>query len=165
MNGPESIRANAHEVLAASKWRASGTILTLLSFPFLVAWSLSTSGHGMADYLKLLATGELSIVRQAIGSAGAIVVITLFVPSAITAIASQKFVSTTDKLIIDPAGHAFAIADIESISIRKGFWRRSLLLRGPGIDGSIDVTWARGLSPDLKRALRADPHLQGVSIE
>ena len=156
--------SGATEILGASKWRALGAALVPIAYPFLLAWGVSTSGHTLADYPALLASGELSPVRQAAGWIAVALFIAVYVPPAITALKAPTFVSTSAHSLFIPSGKKVALDAIKSITFSKTFWHRHMRICGPGLDETVNVTFAGGMLAEMRRALAADPHLRGVKI-
>jgi hypothetical protein len=151
-------------VADASKARALLAVLIPVAFPFIAAFALARSGHTLWDYPSLVASGQLSLVRQLGMWAGLVLVIAVYVPPALTALARRNYLCTTASQLITPSGERFNLAEIKKISVRKTFWHKVLTLQLRDEARRIIVTFARPLAPDIREALKADANLKNISV-
>ena len=154
-----------HTLIKASKGRASVAVLVPFAFPLVVIWALGWSGHSLSDYPHLIATGELSWSRQAMMWMAMTAFVMVYVPPAINALATPVYLATSEQSIIVPSGQKISLADIESISIRKTFWHKIILVRTAGRVETVVVTFARSSTNDIRKKLSADPRLSTLIVE
>lgn len=159
-----TVEDRATSVIIADKTRAFVAVIFPFALPFGLALGLSTSGYSWTEYPSLLASGQLSWVRQGLGWIAMIALIAIHWPPAITALFAPSLVSTSEELLIGPTGDALTIATIEGIELRRGFFHRYMQIRSASGSRTIILTFARGRLADMKRQLEADPHLDRVTV-
>ena len=96
-----------------------------------------------------------------VGLAAAVAV---YVPPALTALASRVYLATTPGQLVTPSGERFDLATVKAISVRKTFWHKELAIQLANETRRIVVTFARGKAPDIRDALKADTNLRDVPI-
>jgi hypothetical protein len=158
------VNTSVNLVVGADKKRAIIAVSIPLAYPFILASALLTSGHSLADYPSLLANGGLSYIRQGSGWVALVGWAAIYMLAALRALLDPVFIETSNLSLRVPSGEAFPISDIESISLVRGFWHRYMRVRAAGADRTVVVTFARGKLADVKRSLKADPHLGNVNI-
>jgi hypothetical protein len=153
-----------HVVADASKARALLAVLVPIAFPFIAAWALAQSGHTLWDYPSLVASGQLPFVGQLGMWVGVVMFIVVYVPPALTALASHEYLWTTASQLITPSGERFDLAEIKAICVRKTFWHKVLTLQLRDEARRVIVTFARPLAPEIREALKADGNLKDIPV-
>ena len=153
-----------HSIVEASKARALLAVLVPFAFPFIIALALAHSGHSLRDYFGLIERGELSPVRQALSWLAMIAFVGIYVPPAVTALASPYYIASTPTELIVPSGERFDLRQVKSISVRKTFWHKVMSVGLPDQTRRIVVTFARPLAPEILSALQEDSDLRNIPI-
>ena len=159
-----SIDTHVHLVADVSKARALVAVLGPLVFPFILAFAIARSGHSFWDYPNLIASGQLTLFRQGAMWVGLVVFITVYVPPALTALASRNYLASTADQLVTPSGERFDLAKVKAISVRKTFWHKELAIQLAEETRSIVVTFARRNASDIREALKADTNLRDIPI-
>ena len=160
MSGIRELRV----ISEASKPCAVLAVLIPPVFPLIMIWALGASGHTLADYPGLLATGEHSVVRQGIMWIAMALFIAIYVPPALVALRAPQYIATDGLCLLVPSGQKFRLADLESLSVRKIFWHKIMHVRAADADQKIVVTFATELAGGLRSAPKVDPDLANVKI-
>jgi len=151
-------------VSEAARSRAASAVVAPILYPVILAIGLSTSGHSLADYPRLIAAGDLSLVRQSVGWLCVVAYAVVYVPPALTALGAKPYIATSKDWLILPSGKRVKVDDILEISLKRGFWQRYLMVQSKDVIRKFIVTFARDDLSSIKSALQNDPELEGVRI-
>jgi hypothetical protein len=148
----------------ASKFRATCALVTPFLYPFVLAVGLSTSGHTLAEYPHLIATGGLSLARQSVGWVCVLAYAFIYIPPALKALSARNYIATSNEWLMVPSGGPLRVQDIDEIKVTRGFWQKYLQVRSKGGLGRFAVTFAKDDVAAIRRSLEADPHLSNATI-
>jgi hypothetical protein len=159
-----STETQIHVIADASKARAAIAVLSPLAFPFIVVFGLGTSGHSLSDYPGLIASGQLSWLRQSAMWVAIVAYAAIYGPPAFTALAARTYIGSTNRDLIIPSAERLDLASIEAVSVRKTFWQKLLIIQSSGLTRRVVITFAKPGTDDIRSALKGDSNLRNVSV-
>jgi len=146
-------------IICRSSWPRAALALCLIgAFPVALIIGIQGSGYNVADYFGLLARGQLSIFRQAVGWLGFVLFAAWYGPSAIVALRHRNYLAADETYFYLPTMKV-ALSEIMSLDIRKNFVHRILTVRRSTGDLRSIVTFANCSVSELCDRLKADAHL------
>ena len=152
-------------IAKAAMLRAAGSIVAPVCVPVIAAVALTTSGYSLTDYPDLIASGQLSPIKQVLMLMALLLWVVMFVPPAISTLSTGFVLGVADGQLITASGEKLGLDKIEAISVSRGLFHQMLRIRTGGEERTVNVTFAREGVADLRRRLQSDPHFRTISVD